>query len=178
MTATTKLMTAPSQPNGNFSDLAPGFGLRLKLGIRECRAAGLRVGLHDGFRSTERQSWLYAQGRTRPGNIVTNARTALRSWHGFGLAGDVVFQKADGDWTWAVKESDWQAMLDVMSQFDLTTGLHWQSPPDGPHVQPDNLKKSPSERSLQLYSSGGLVAVWKEVGHLMLPEDILEKLAA
>jgi hypothetical protein len=46
----------------------------------------------DGFRSFEEQDALFAQGRTTPGKIVTNARGG-QSWHNYGLAVDVAFQK-------------------------------------------------------------------------------------
>ena len=42
----------------------------------------------EGYRSPERQLWLYAQGRTRPGRIVTWMKTP--KWHGTGLAADVL----------------------------------------------------------------------------------------
>ncbi len=46
----------------------------------------------DGFRSLQEQNELYAKGRTQPGKIVTNAQGG-QSWHNFGLAVDIAFQK-------------------------------------------------------------------------------------
>ena len=40
-----------------------------------CRAAGLNVLITNTVRDREYQEYLYQQGRTRPGNIVTNGRT-------------------------------------------------------------------------------------------------------
>lgn len=42
----------------------------------------------EGYRSGARQDQLYAQGRTRPGEIVTNAK-AGQSAHNYGLAVDI-----------------------------------------------------------------------------------------
>lgn len=42
----------------------------------------------SGYRSMEEQERLYAQGRTAPGEIVTNAKPG-RSWHNYALAFDV-----------------------------------------------------------------------------------------
>jgi peptidoglycan L-alanyl-D-glutamate endopeptidase CwlK len=39
------------------------------------------------YRSLEEQAWIYAQGRTRPGSIVTNAKPGY-SWHNFRRALD------------------------------------------------------------------------------------------
>jgi hypothetical protein len=41
----------------------------------------------EGYRSQARQDWLYAQGRTRPGPIVTWIKSPR--WHGCGLAADL-----------------------------------------------------------------------------------------
>lgn len=163
-------MTSIQQPDSSYSHLAPGFGLALRLGIRDCNKHGLRVGLHEGGRSDERQKYLYAQGRSRSGGIVTHAKTAKNSWHGFFLAGDVVFQTTNMAWTWDVAESDWRAMKEIMEKYGLTTGLDWQSPPDGPHVQPTNLKKRPSSQASQL-ADQGLPVLWEFVGWLYLKQE-------
>lgn len=42
----------------------------------------------EGYRSAERQTWLYEQGRSRPGVIVTWKRSP--TWHGTGLAADCI----------------------------------------------------------------------------------------
>jgi peptidoglycan L-alanyl-D-glutamate endopeptidase CwlK len=42
----------------------------------------------SGLRSYQQQAALYAQGRTKPGKIVTNARPGS-SWHNYGLAIDL-----------------------------------------------------------------------------------------
>ena len=46
----------------------------------------------EGLRSPERQDQLYSQGRTRPGQIVTNAR-AWQNAHQYGLAVDVTSRR-------------------------------------------------------------------------------------
>lgn len=51
-------------------------------------AFGLDAFLTSGFRSYEEQDGLYAQGRTKPGRVVTHAR-AGESFHNFGIAYDV-----------------------------------------------------------------------------------------
>ena len=42
----------------------------------------------SGLRSYQQQAALYAQGRTKPGRVVTNARPGS-SWHNYGLAIDL-----------------------------------------------------------------------------------------
>ncbi len=59
--------------------------------------------LVEGYRTAERQLGLYAQGRTRPGPIVTWMR--FPEWHGCGLAGDSAPVRGGGPW--------WDAPLPV-----------------------------------------------------------------
>jgi peptidoglycan L-alanyl-D-glutamate endopeptidase CwlK len=49
---------------------------------------GATVEVISGLRSYAQQAALYAQGRTKPGNIVTKA-PAGSSWHNYGLAIDL-----------------------------------------------------------------------------------------
>jgi hypothetical protein len=54
--------------------------------------------IFEAFRYPERQKELYAQGRTKPGNIVTYAK-AWSSFHQYGLAVDFVLY-INGTWSW------------------------------------------------------------------------------
>jgi len=56
--------------------------------IRRARAIGLPVGISSTYRDAEYQDYLYEQGRSRPGTIVTNAR-AGESVHNYRLAFDI-----------------------------------------------------------------------------------------
>jgi len=49
---------------------------------------GITIEVISGLRSWQQQSALFAQGRTKPGNIVTKARPGS-SWHNYGLAIDL-----------------------------------------------------------------------------------------
>ncbi len=75
-------------PDRNWGHLFPPFRKKLRALCDDLeRETGDEWVLEEGLRSQERQSWLYAQGRTRPGQIVTWMKTPL--WHGTGLAGDI-----------------------------------------------------------------------------------------
>ncbi len=79
------------KPNRDWELLAPFFAQKLRSAIAECQAEGYPVELFEGYRSGERQEWLYESGRTRDGKIITYAR-AGESVHGLGLGADVVFK--------------------------------------------------------------------------------------
>ena len=85
----------------------------------------------QGFRSIEEQNNLYAQGRTRPGKIVTNARGG-KSNHNFGTAADLAFI-VDGEVSWNEK-----LYLEIgvwASEVGLNWGGNWKSIKDKPHVE-------------------------------------------
>ena len=86
--------------NRNYGDLAPFFAQRLTSAIDACVADGYLIRLFEGFRSVERQRWLYASGRTRLGSIVTHAKGG-QSWHQYGTACDVVGYSS-GHWDWSI----------------------------------------------------------------------------
>jgi len=86
--------------NRNYADLAPFFAQRLHLAIDDCASDGYLIRLFEGFRSPDRQRWLFAQGRSRTGSIVTYAR-AGQSWHQFGVACDAVGY-VNGHYDWSI----------------------------------------------------------------------------
>lgn len=56
---------------------------------RRCREAGLNVLVTETFRTAEEQDALYAQGRTKPGSIITRCKGAdYQSPHQWGVAFD------------------------------------------------------------------------------------------
>lgn len=73
----------------NILDLLPVVALKASAFVAACRAIGIDVLITSTLRDAEAQTALYAQGRTRPGRVVTNAR-AGQSWHNHGCAFDFV----------------------------------------------------------------------------------------
>lgn len=80
-------MTGIDKANRNIEDLKPVAQLALKLLMQECYKNGINnVFITETFRSQERQNYLYAQGRTRPGNVVTWTKSSI---HTSGRAWDI-----------------------------------------------------------------------------------------
>jgi peptidoglycan L-alanyl-D-glutamate endopeptidase CwlK len=105
--------------------------LALRL-LEEARRQGLNAKVIDTFRSVERQDYLYAQGRTRAGNIVTNATGKnMSSYHNWRLAFDCI-QNVTG------KEYD-VAFLAKLGKIGQSLGLEWGGGwsdfKDAPHFQ-------------------------------------------
>jgi peptidoglycan L-alanyl-D-glutamate endopeptidase CwlK len=68
----------------DISELTISAQKACNLFLEECKSQGLKILITETYRSQERQNYLYAQGRTRKGNIVTwtkNSRhTSRRAW--------------------------------------------------------------------------------------------------
>lgn len=71
------------------ADLHPTVRGMLEQHIRECEDHGVQLLVTSTYRSIDSQDALYAQGRTTPGRIVTNAKGG-QSFHQWRVAYDVV----------------------------------------------------------------------------------------
>jgi peptidoglycan L-alanyl-D-glutamate endopeptidase CwlK len=98
------------------------------------------------FRTFAEQDSLYAQGRTKPGKIVTNAKGG-QSYHNYGLAIDVVLlvdKDKNGTFetaSWDTKtdfdgdaKSDWQEIVAIFKRYGWEWGGDWKFV-DAPHFQ-------------------------------------------
>lgn len=90
---------------------------------------GKPIRVTEGYRSVERQNALYAQGRTTPGQVVTNAKGG-QSLHNYGVAFDVVFLAG-----YNVPESWWQELGAEGEKLGLEWGGRWVKFVDRPHFQ-------------------------------------------
>ena len=136
--------------------LYPPFRSKLLAGLAEARKAEIPLQLFETIRTRERQSILYAQGRTAPGRIITRAR-AGRSYHQYGLAADLVMW-IDGKWSWA--ETDlYRKAGPIFERYGLT----WlgRTSRDLVHYQ---LKIDLSLNDLEaIYKKSGFEGVWLEL---------------
>lgn len=73
----------------SLADLNPHVRKMAERLLDDAASAGILLTVTFTMRTTATQAALYAQGRTGPGPVVTNARPG-HSFHNFGLALDVV----------------------------------------------------------------------------------------
>lgn len=98
------------------------------------------------IRSFAEQDALYAQGRTKDGKIVTNAKGG-ESYHNYGLAVDIVLLKdTDGNGTFETASwetnvdfdgdgvADWQEIVRIFKMYGWEAGIDWKFK-DAPHFQ-------------------------------------------
>lgn len=100
-------------------------------------AHGITIEIISGLRSWAQQSALYAQGRTKPGRIVTKAR-AGSSWHNYGLAIDLGLF-ANGKYLDEAAPGRAEKIYKELGALAVSQGLewagNWKSFPEGPHFQ-------------------------------------------
>lgn len=66
----------------NHWRLHPELALRVLYMYAVCQSRGIPLRVLEGHRPLERQAKLYAQGRTAPGDIVTNAKPGQSKHNG------------------------------------------------------------------------------------------------
>lgn len=96
--------------------------------INDTVKAGYKHTVVSTLRDNEMQDYLYAQGRTRPGNIITNAK-AGESYHNYGYAADIIFSK-DGK-----PVTNFTELKALGTKNGLTWGGTFKSIYDSPHWQ-------------------------------------------
>lgn len=90
---------------------------------------GIKLRVTWADRPIKDQNTLFKQGRTAPGNIVTNARGG-DSYHNYGLAIDVVeMRKGRPNWN-----TNWRAIGRIGMSHGFQWGGNWKTP-DRPHFQ-------------------------------------------
>lgn len=99
----------------------------------------LEITIGEGFRSKEYQDYLYSQGRTCGGSIVTNASGGDgSSYHMYGLAFDFIFVDGAYDTTKDRNKNgkdDWKEVGELGESYGLEWGGKWKDFVDLPHFQ-------------------------------------------
>ncbi|HEY9450072.1 MAG TPA: M15 family metallopeptidase [Gemmatimonadaceae bacterium] len=174
MATIVKLPPAPAEIAvcRDMSVLAPGFRSRSEKLLARMEERGHPCFVAETFRTPERQRFLWGFGREYDDGrgVVTHSRDADETWHGFGLAVDIVHR---GLW-WDAPASFWRSLEEEAERLGLTSGADWDRDDstrsqfkDLPHVQfGPPMRRSPSPRAARLRAAGGLPAVWAEVGAL------------
>lgn len=130
--------------------------------LTRLQAAGYSPYLFEGHRTMERQNGLYAQGRTKPGSVVTYVKGG-GSWHNYGLAVDIVFwNRSHSGPSWDAPSKQWQAVGREGKAAGFTRWMGdggW----DFPHLEYHPKWGNTASNLMSTYNSGGLDAVWKKV---------------
>jgi peptidoglycan L-alanyl-D-glutamate endopeptidase CwlK len=117
--------------SSDIKDLDPRLQSLALKHIDACAMQGIVIKLTSTYRTTEEQDDLYAQGRTKPGSIVTNAKGG-QSYHNLRWAYDIVVKTSKG---YSYED---ESLYNKVGQIGKSIGLEWGGDfptPDLPHFQ-------------------------------------------
>lgn len=112
--------------------LQPLVERKSQLVIADMAKLGYTVHVFEGYRTLFRQNELYAQGRSKPGSIITNAKGG-ESLHNYGVAVDIVFGPK-GKPSWNPNEP-WSKLGEVGKKYGFEWGGDWKGFADLPHLE-------------------------------------------
>lgn len=122
-------------------------------------AENITIRVTQGLRTVPEQNALYAQGRTEPGRVVTDAQ-GCDSWHVLGCAVDVA-PMDDGIPDWSLNHPAWQRIVEVGTGLGLVDGISWK---DEPHFElTGKYPPKPPQELQDLFKLTGILAVWDAV---------------
>lgn len=134
-----------------------------------CVREGLILGIGECLRTVAEQDALYAQGRTTPGAIVTNARgSSYSSQHQWGIAFDF-YKNVAGH---AYDDDAFFARVGALAKsLGLGWGGDWISPVDRPHVYLPHWGDTPTPLKNQYGTPERFFATWTGAGAGKLTVD-------
>lgn len=137
--------------------------------LAACEAAGIGVKIGETLRTAAEQDELYAQGRTKPGSIVTNAKgSSYSSMHQWGVAFDFYLaMDVDGDGkTSDDAYNDSTGLFAKVGQMGKSLGLEWggdwKSIVDRPHFQLPDWGSTPSKLKSEYGTPEAFKKTWKK----------------
>lgn len=115
----------------DIDELAKVAQLAIRLFFQECHKNGISIFVTETYRSLERQKYLYAQGRTRPGQVVT---WTLDSNHKNRLAWDIGASTLSGN-TNIYNLAIMKKAGSIALKLGIEWGGTWTKNLDYPHFQ-------------------------------------------
>lgn len=139
-----------------------------------CKKAGIKIDTRECYRTMAEQDALYAQGRTKPGPIVTKARGCnYASMHQWGVAFDfVVEMDCDKDGDIDIKDLYNNKLMCKVGRLGKTIKLEWGGTwkgfPDRPHFQLKDWGSTPVKLKLRYGNPDKFKKTWKQYSGLYL----------
>jgi peptidoglycan LD-endopeptidase CwlK len=123
--------TVDARSEKTIATLQPEVRSYARALVLKATAIGITIKVISGLRTYDEQNALYAQGRTKPGRVVTNARGGYSN-HNFGIAFDIgVFDGA----SYVPESPRYKAVGALGAELGLEWGGNWKTIKDEPHFQ-------------------------------------------
>jgi peptidoglycan LD-endopeptidase CwlK len=112
--------------------------------IAECLASGIKIIITETFRSAAAQDADYAQGRTKPGKVITNAKAGqsahncMKDGKPAAKAFDFAIQNGDGTLDWCAADPVWLKAIEIGEHLGLVSGSTFSHMRDAPHMELPN----------------------------------------
>lgn len=148
-------MSNVTTANRDIKSLQPLAQQAAQLFLDTCKARGIDIFVTEYHRSQERQNYLYEQGRSRPGNIVTWTRS---SNHTSGYAWDIAVNPPHDLYDSKIIARAGQVAMEL----GIEWGGTWKEQ-DTPHFQVNKNWKAPREEEKVEKQKINLNGVIKEV---------------
>lgn len=116
----------------SLDDLRSDVRVNVETLLKLCKKQELNVLITQTKRDNEYQAYLYAQGRTRPGKMVTNSKTT--TFHGAGLAIDFCQNIKGYEY---VDQGFFTNVATLAKNIGFSWGGDWKDFVDRPHLQWD-----------------------------------------
>lgn len=142
-------------PCRSLDVLAPRFRAVVQCTLDRSKKGGWDPLLYESLRSDKRQQALYAYGRTRAGDKVTNAQFVYLTVHGYGLAVDIIHRTRHWNhpkfFYWLAQHAE---------ACGAVAGGFWIRFPDWPHIQYGGWAGAPPQWARTTLKTQGKEAVW------------------
>lgn len=115
-----------------ISTLLPRVQILARELVKQCSADGIPIIVTQGLRTIAEQDELYSHGRTKPGQIVTNAKGGT-SFHNYGVAFDIC-PYIGGKFLWSNVDM-FKKVGEIGKKIGLEWGGDWVGFVDMPHFQ-------------------------------------------
>jgi peptidoglycan L-alanyl-D-glutamate endopeptidase CwlK len=151
--------TLSSISRARLSEIHPELVRRIEMLADALAAENIPIEVDTALRTPGAQDTIYAQGRTMPGKIVTNAK-GYQSNHVIGCAADIAPDDPNNRPDWNADHPSWQRIVALAPQYGLRDGKSWH---DLPHLELIEIPTEPSAAIQQLCRDEGVQAVWEEL---------------
>ncbi len=135
-----EIIDAPERPRFDaateekLGQLDPRVHAMARLHLEAMKQAGMDAKVSQAYRSQEDQDDTYAQGRSKPGIKVTNAKGG-ESYHNFKLAYDVALRDKNGKYITNGSDPAYRDAARLGQRYGLEWGGNFHSKFDAPHYQ-------------------------------------------